>query len=75
VPRPYKLKYHENTCRYDRDTYKLLRTFLKTATPRCKFSALSESDANICCYDTRCPVNRQCSDRFAKSKNPAVVRI
>ena len=68
-PRIKTLQYIEKSCRYDKQTHKMLDTFLKHGKVSAYFQPIEKLYKNICYLNsTRMRVNIECCDRFVKGK-------
>ena len=69
-PKVETLKYIEKSCRYDRQTHEMLKTFLKHGKISTYFQPIDQKLYKNICYlnSTRIQVNTQCCDQFTKDK-------
>jgi len=70
-------KYIEKSCRYDKQTHKLLKTFLKHGKIWTHFQSIDQKLYKIICYlnSTRIKVNTECCNLFAKDKRYVTVEF
>ena len=69
-PRIETLQYIEKSCRYDKQTHEMLKTFLKHGKISTYFQPIDQKLYKNICYlnSTRIKVNTQCCDQFTKDK-------
>ena len=69
-PRVETLQYIEKSCRYDKQTHEMLKTFLKHGKISTYFQPIDKKLYKNICYlnSTRIKVNAQCCDQFTKDK-------
>ena len=68
------LPYIEASCRYDRETNKMLSTFLKHGKVAAHFAPIGKYYKNICYKNTtRKAVNESCCERFVEGKDFVMV--
>ena len=69
-PRIETLQYIEKSCRYDKQTHKMLDKFLKYGKVSAYFNPIDKTLYKNICYlnSTRIRVNTECCDRFVKGK-------
>ena len=70
-PKVETLEYIEKSCRYDKQTHNILKTFLKHGKISSYFQPIDQKFYKNICFlnSTRITVNSQCCDEFAKGKN------
>ena len=69
-PKVETLKYIERSCRYDKQTHEMLKTFLKHGKISTYFQPIDQKLCKNICYlnSTRIKVNTQSCDQFTKDK-------
>ena len=76
-PRIETLQYIEKSCRYDKQTHEMLKTFLKHSKISTYFQPIDKKLYKNICYlnSTRIKVNAQCCDQFTKDKRYETVEF
>ena len=76
-PRVETLKYIEKSCRYDKQTHEMLKTFLKHGKISTYFQPIDKKLYKNICYlnSTRIKVNTDCCDQFTKDKRYETVEF
>ena len=76
-PKVETLKYIEKSCKYDRKTHEMLKTFLKHGKISTYFQPIDKKLYKNICYlnSTRIKVNTDCCDQFAKDKRYETVEF
>ena len=76
-PRIETLQYIEKSCRYDKQTHEMLKTFLKHGKISTYFQPIDKKLYKNICYlnSTRIKVNAQCCDQFTKDKRYETVEF
>ena len=76
-PKVETLKYIERSCRYDKQTHEMLKTFLKHGKISTYFQPIDQKLCKNICYlnSTRIKVNTQCCDKFTKGKRYETVEF
>lgn len=75
-PERQYLEYIEDSSRYDKKKYNILKKFLRTGTVKNKFSAIGQYYKNICYLNkTRRRVTKECSDRYVQEKDSVEVHL
>ena len=76
-PRIETLQYIEKSCRYDKQTHEMLKTFLKHGKISTYFQPIDQKLYKNICYlnSTRIRVNTQCCDQFTKDKRYETVEF
>ena len=74
-PKVETLEYIEKSCRYDKQTHEILKTFLKHGKVSTFFQPIDNKLLKNFCYlnSTRIKVNTKCCDRFTKGNNYTIV--
>lgn len=74
-PRIETLQYIEKSCRYDKQTHEMLKTFLKYGKLSAYFQPIDKKLYKNICYlnSTRIKVNTDCCNQFTKGKKYATV--
>ena len=69
-PKVETLEYIEKSCRYDKQTHNILKTFLKHGKISSYFQPIDQKFYKNICFlnSTRITVNSQCCDEFTKGK-------
>ena len=76
-PRIETLQYIEKSCRYDKQTHEMLKTFLKHGKISTYFQPIDKKLYKNICYlnSTRIKVNTDCCDQFTKDKRYETVEF
>ena len=76
-PKVETLKYIEKSCRYDKQTHEMLKTFLKHGKISTYFQPIDKKLYKNICYlnSTRIKVNTDCCDQFTKDKRYETVEF
>ena len=73
-PRIKTLQYIEKSCRYEKQTHKMLDTFLKHGKVSAYFQPIEKLYKNICYLNsTRVRINTECCNQFTKGKRYVTV--
>ena len=74
-PKVETLQYIEKSCRYDKQTHKMLKTFLKHGKTSTYFNNINNKLYKNICYlnKTRINVNTECCNRFTQGKRYVIV--
>ena len=76
-PKIETLKYIEKSCRYDKETHEMLKTFLKCGKVSKYFKPIDRKVYKNICYlnSTRKRVNKECCEQFTKGKSYETVEF
>ena len=75
-PKIETLQYIEKSCRYDKQTHKMLEIFLRTGRISTYFNPIDKYYKNICYLnETRKKINTECCERFIEETDKRFVTI